>query len=166
MNKRKLIPLLAIAALILLSCYAYSRYTGSSLSESGRIDSEILKETMHYYVYLPPGYHVSANKNRQYPILYLLHGATGDHTIYPKKIGIKRTADRAIGKGECVPMMIVMPQARGGVYANLGNRYRYEDYFFQELIPKIEKAYRVQTERRFQAITGHSMVATALCYMV
>lgn len=157
MNKRKLISALTVAALLLLSYFVYSRYIGSTLSENGRIDSEILKEIVSFSVYLPPGYHTSSNKNRRYPVLYLFHGASGDHTIYPRKIGIKRIADQAIGRGECVPMVIVMPQSRGGVNANLGDRYRYEDFFFRELVPKIEETYRVRTEREYRAVAGHSM---------
>ena len=35
--------------------------------------------------------------------------------------------------------------------------YNYEDFFFQELIPHIEKTYRVRAESRYRAISGLSM---------
>ncbi len=157
MKKRRWILLGSLAACILLLGVLYSKHTGSTLSENGRIDSVILKETMEFSVYLPPEYYTSANRDRHYPVLYLLHGSTGDHTIYPRKIGIRRIADTIIRRGECEPLILVMPKSRGGSYANLGQRYRYEDYFFRELIPTVEKNYRVKTDKESRFVAGHSM---------
>ncbi len=151
--------LLLLLAVLLIGIYViYSRHVGSTISESGEIDSRILGRKMCYSVYLPPGYHLRANRERKYPVLYLLHGFTGDHTIYPRTIGIQKIADKAIRSGEAVPMIIVMPQSRGGIYSNSSSgTFQYEDYFFQELIPCIEKTYRVQTEKENRAVAGHSM---------
>ena len=35
--------------------------------------------------------------------------------------------------------------------------WRYEDFFFEELIPFIERTYRVRTERRYRSVAGLSM---------
>ena len=69
-------------------------------------------------------------------------------------------ADKAINEGKATPMIIVMPDAnsvRRGYFNDLKGEYRYEDYFFEELIPFIEKTYRVRTEKRYRAISGLSM---------
>jgi enterochelin esterase-like enzyme len=57
-------------------------------------------------------------------------------------------------------MIIVMPDAntgRRGYFNDVRGDFNYEDFFFQELIPHIEKTYRVKTERRYRAISGLSM---------
>ena len=41
------------------------------------IPSKILKSDRKYAIYLPAGYETS---QRSYPVLYLLHGATDNHT--------------------------------------------------------------------------------------
>ncbi len=57
-------------------------------------------------------------------------------------------------------MIIVMPDADTGTrgYFNVvDGSYNYEDFFFKELIPHIEKTYRVRSEKRYRAISGLSM---------
>ncbi len=128
---------------------------GGTVTENGIVDSKILGEPMEFSVYLPPDY---ALHDKSYPVLYLLHGFTGDHTTYPRKIGVKKVADEAIRSGKAVSMIIVMPRSRGGMYENTPNgRHSYEDYFFEELIPVIEKNYRVLKKKESRAISGHSM---------
>ncbi|MDO4558855.1 MAG: alpha/beta hydrolase-fold protein, partial [Planctomycetia bacterium] len=53
-------------------------------------------------------------------------------------------------------MIIVMPDAGRTWYVNRSDG-RYEDYFFRELIPQIEKSYRCKTDRKYRAIAGLSM---------
>ena len=53
-----------------------------------------------------------------------------------------------------------MPDANTGVrgYFNaIQGNFNYEDFFFKELIPHIEKTYRVRSERRYRAVSGLSM---------
>lgn len=57
-------------------------------------------------------------------------------------------------------MIIVMPDAdtvHKGYFNLLDGTYNYEDFFFKELIPHIEKTYRVRAESRYRAISGLSM---------
>ena len=44
-----------------------------------------------------------------------------------------------------------------GYFNLLDGTYNYEDFFFKELIPHIEKTYRVRAESRYRAISGLSM---------
>jgi len=123
--------------------------------EDGIVESQMMGQAMEFSIYLPPGY---SSRGERYPVLYLLHGFTGDHTTYPRVIGVKKIADEAIRNSRAVPMLIVMPKSRGGMYINLPNgNYCYEDYFFQELIPLVEKNYHVLNGKEGRAIAGHSM---------
>ncbi len=119
--------------------------------------SKILKMDRKYAVYLPPDYETS---QRSYPILYLLHGYGDDQTGWIQFGEVLRIADEAIKSGNATPMVIVMPDANTvhrGYVNDPSGEWRYEDFFFQEFMPFIEKTYRVKGEKRFRAVAGLSM---------
>ena len=120
------------------------------------LKSEILKGERKYAVYLPPDYETS---QRSYPVLYLLHGAGDDQTGWVQFGEVLRITDNAIKAGTATPMIIVMPDANTGKrgYFNQGKDWRYEDFFFEEFMPHIEKKYRIKAEKRYRAISGLSM---------
>ncbi len=119
------------------------------------LTSNILKMERNYAVYLPPDYETS---ERSYPVLYLLHGATDDHTGWVQFGEVLHIADKAIKAGTATPMIIVMPDADTGQmgYFNQGD-WKYEDFFFQEFMPYVEKTYRIKAEKRYRAVAGLSM---------
>ncbi|MEM9141845.1 MAG: alpha/beta hydrolase-fold protein [Bacteroidota bacterium] len=119
------------------------------------LTSKILGMERNYAVYLPPDYESS---ERRYPVLYLLHGATDDHTGWVQFGEIKHITDKAIREGRATPMIIVMPDADTGQmgYFNQGD-WKYEDFFFQELMPHVERKYRIKGEKRYRAVAGLSM---------
>jgi enterochelin esterase-like enzyme len=121
------------------------------------MDSRILKSERKYAVYLPPDYEIS---QRRYPVLYLLHGSGDDQTGWIQFGEVQHIADRAINEGYATPMVIVMPDANTGRrgYANdIRGEWRYEDFFIQELVPYVEKTYRIKGEKRYRAVAGLSM---------
>lgn len=126
------------------------------------IKSNILGTEKHYMVYLPDGY---GDPDRDYPILYLLHGAWGNFRDWSEKGNLRAIADETIASGAAVPMVIVMPDAAGegnnfaGTHMGYFNRegWMYEDFFFQEFIPGVEKEYNIKAERGCRAIAGLSM---------
>jgi enterochelin esterase-like enzyme len=125
--------------------------------ETRKMKSEILKMERNYAIYLPPGYNET---DRSYPVLYLLHGSGDDHTGWVQFGQVQHIADKTIGEGEAAPMIIVMPDANTQVrgYFNVPDgSFAYENFFFKELIPHIEKTYRVRSDRRYRAISGLSM---------
>lgn len=119
--------------------------------------SEILKMDRKYAIYLPPDYETS---ERSYPVLYLLHGAGDDQTGWVQFGEVLRIADTAIKEGSATAMIIVMPDANTGQrgYTNsVTGDWRYEDFFFEEFMPYIEKTYRIKGEKRYRAVAGLSM---------
>jgi S-formylglutathione hydrolase FrmB len=119
--------------------------------------SSILKMDRKYAIYLPPDYESS---QRSYPVLYMLHGYGDDQTGWVQFGEVSHIADEAINGGSATPMVIVMPDANTGQkgYVNdFKGAWRYEDFFFQEFMPYIEKTYRIKGEKRFRAISGLSM---------
>jgi enterochelin esterase-like enzyme len=121
------------------------------------LNSKILNMDRKYSVYLPTDYETS---NRSYPVLYLLHGLGDNQTSWIQFGEVNLIADKAIKEGKSTAMIIVMPDAttgRSGYFNTLRGDYRYEDFFFQEFIPYIEKTYRIRGEKQFRAISGNSM---------
>ncbi|MBN2411908.1 esterase family protein [candidate division KSB1 bacterium] len=119
--------------------------------------SKILNGERKYAVYLPPDYETS---QRSYPVLYLLHGGGDDQTGWVQFGEVLHIADKAIREGIATPMIIVMPDAntgRRGYSNDVLNKWRYEDFFFQELMPYVEKQYRIKGEKRYRAVAGLSM---------
>jgi enterochelin esterase-like enzyme len=130
---------------------------GGLVYETKSVKSAILKMERKYSIYLPPGYDES---DQSYPVLYLLHGSGDDHTGWVQFGQVQHIADRTIAEGKCARMIIVMPDAnteRRGYFNDIRGDFNYEDFFFNELIPHIEKTYRVRSERRYRAVAGLSM---------
>ncbi|MDR1380268.1 MAG: esterase family protein [Tannerella sp.] len=146
---------LFIAGLLIISNLSIAQ-TGK-VYETRTVKSEILKAERKYSIYLPPGYDET---DRSYPVLYLLHGSGDNHTGWVQFGQVQHIADRTIAAGLAGPMIIVMPDAdtgRRGYFNDIKGDFNYEDFFFKELVPHIEKTYRVRTERRYRAVSGLSM---------
>ena len=112
---------------------------------------------LKYSVYLPPDYETS---NRSYPVLYLLHGSGDDQTGWVQFGEVEYIADKAIKEGKSTAMIIVMPDAntgRRGYFNTMKGDFQYEDFFFKEFIPFIEKTYRIRAEKQYRAVAGLSM---------
>ncbi len=137
--------------------------TNITFAQSGKVmdnesmPSKILGGPRKYAVYLPPDYESS---KRSYPVLYLLHGAGDDQTGWVQFGEVLNITDKAIANGTATPMIIIMPDAKTGqmgYFNNIKNDWRYEDFFFEEFIPYIEKTYRIKNEKRYRAVAGLSM---------
>lgn len=126
---------------------------------TGTVKSSVLGEDVKYNVYLPEGY----NKDTHYPVVYLLHGLSDDYTAWATKGGLQIVADELIRSGEVKPMVIVMPNAGGPDVHNTWNGYfnvpghPYEDFFFGEFLPAVEKEYSCGGCKYQRAIMGLSM---------
>lgn len=129
----------------------------SKVFDNLTLQSKILNMERKYAIYLPPDYETSS---RSYPVLYLLHGAGDDQTGWVQFGEVQNITDKAIAEGKATPMIIVMPDANTGRrgYANtVTGTWLYEDFFFKELMPAVEKKYRIKAEKRFRAVAGLSM---------
>ena len=121
------------------------------------LPSKILQGERKYAIYLPPDYETS---QRSYPVLYLLHGGGDDQTGWVQFGEVLHIADKTIREGKATPMIIVMPDAntgQRGYFNDIKGEWRYEDFFFQEFMPYIEKTYRIKGEKRYRAVAGLSM---------
>ncbi len=140
---------------LLLGVNCLSGQQAPRVLEQEVLRSAILGKEVHYTMYLPPDYYTS---QRSYPVVYLLHGFTDDNTGWLQFGEINRLADKAIAEGAIPPMIIAMPNADSSFYANsYDGKERYEDFFFQEFLPAVEKKYRIKGEKRYRGVAGLSM---------
>ncbi len=148
--------ILLLNSLLLLISFNIIGQTGK-VYDNLSMNSTILKGERKFAVYLPPDYETS---QRSYPVLYLLHGAGDDQTGWVQFGEVLRIADKAILEGSATPMIIVMPDAntgKRGYFNNIKGDWRYEDFFFKEFLPYVEKTYRIKGEKRYRAVAGLSM---------
>lgn len=140
-----------ISLLIYLDAGAQSRV----LTNNHFVSTINKGKVINYAIYLPESYYIS---DRNYPILYLLHGFTGNHCDWVEKGQVKFIADDLIAQGKADEMIIVMPDAGNSWYINyFDGSNNYETMFFEELIPYMESTYRISKGREQRAIAGLSM---------
>ncbi|MDQ6676964.1 MAG: alpha/beta hydrolase-fold protein [Acidobacteriota bacterium] len=117
-------------------------------------------------VYTPPGYEGGTNK---LPVLYLLHGS-GDTEFGWVTVGrANLILDNLIAQGKAKPMIVVMPYGRPAgdvllVPAKTGpmpqpqnQNALFEQDLLQNVIPTVEKLYRVSAKADDRALAGLSM---------
>lgn len=127
--------------------------SGSVVLENLRIPSRILGRDTTYSVYLPNGY---LTTGFEYPVLYLLHGGGDVGDAWLKKGNLKEIADKFFENRD-EKAIIVMPYCEDARWRNdFKGVNRYEDYFFEELIPTVEKTFRCRKDPRFRAVSGLS----------
>ena len=115
---KKLLTTALLALTAALTAGAQSR------TEVCTFPSEVLGAEKSCTVYLPDGYDRS---QESYPVLYLLHGASGCHTDWTQTGDLRRIADEAIAAGMARPMIVVMPDAWGEGPKRTGKHMGYFD---------------------------------------
>jgi enterochelin esterase family protein len=115
-------------------------------------------------LYLPPGYDGSTDR---YPVLYLLHGAGGDESVWNQRMQANVILDNLIADGELEPLVVVMPHGftnriptderprAAGAYKTEMEEFAVD--FASDLVPLVESRYRVVADRAHRAIAGNSM---------
>ena len=139
---------------------AFSAAASASKVVTDSIYSKTLNFTHKYNVYLPDGFDRS---DKKYPVVYLLHGMYGGYSDWQEMGKMKLVADELISSGEACEMVMVMPNAGDWDIYKVQNGYynipgwNYEDFFFKEFMPEVEKKYRVLSDKGHRAIMGLSM---------
>ena len=130
--------------------------------------SIVVGDQRDYYVYTPPHYDPKAKKT--YPVLYLLHGYSDDASAWTSVGRANIILDNLIAQQKAKPMLVVMTLGYGapemlshGVGAfsretlRQTNLDRFRESLRTEVMPSIEKEYRVSKDANSRAIAGLSM---------
>ena len=87
----------------------------------------------------------------KFPVLWLLHGMNGNHTVWQRYSGIERYA---AGLG----LAVIMPSAEQGRYTDMLEGYDFYSYLADELPETVRALFpRISTEREDTFIAGLSM---------
>ena len=112
-------------------------------------------------VYTPAGY----NESRQdYPVVYIQHGGGEDHRGWMEQGRTAQIMDNLIAAGKAVPMIVVSSNSNvrsrnggfGGGYSWQGMQ-NFRSEMIDNIIPFVEKNYRVRKDRKSRAMCGLSM---------
>ena len=128
-------------------------------------ESKTMGVTRWVWIYTPPNYDKSGAK---YPVLYLLHGNGEAQNGWVMNGRANIILDNLIADKKAQPMIVVMPQGHALQGANVGPLVRltgetemfskrFPQDLLQEVIPLVERNYRVYTDADQRAIAGLSM---------
>src|SRR5262245_44347449 len=129
---------------------AQSTQTASSNHvEYGSLQSAALGKELKFAIQFPPSYEKDAK--RRYPVVYFLHGMFGnEHEV--ERRGVAAAINKLRDDGKIGDLVIVSPAGENSFYLNAKNGARYEDAIINDLIPYIEKTYRVMNKPAGRAI--------------
>jgi enterochelin esterase family protein len=117
--------------------------------------SSTLKRFRRLHVYTPPGYESGKGK---FPVFYLLHGAFDCDASWSTVGRAGFILDNLIAAKKAKPMVVVMPAGHTGPF-RFGGSFgsEFEGDFVNDIMPVVEKRYRVLSDRKNRAIAGLSM---------
>lgn len=120
------------------------------------------------WIYTPPGY----DQGQNYPVLYLLHGAGDIESGWTLVGRANNILDNLIAEGKAKPMVVVMPlgyaiqsfyagpsksATRQASASGPGALSLFAEDLLQDLMPVVEKRFKVSTRPEDRAIGGLSM---------
>lgn len=116
------------------------------------LKSALLGRTISYRILYPASYQYPENRERRYPVVYLLHGVAGESANWLERTGVAQYVMH-------YDLLIVMVEGANGWYTDSATKPadNYESYILRELIPDVEKRFRVSAQREGRAIAGLSM---------
>jgi enterochelin esterase family protein len=119
--------------------------------------STALKRFRRMHVYTPPGYESGEGK---FPVFYLFHGAFDCDDSWTSVGRAGFILDNLIAAKKAKPMVVVMPAGHAGAFRFGGSRPGTDEFaqdFLTDIMPYVEKTYRIQTDRKNRAMAGLSM---------
>lgn len=135
--------------------------------------SHAVGDERDFFVYTPPAY--DARAKELYPVLYLQHGYSGDARGWIAGAPANVILDNLIAQGKAKPMLLVMslgygaPEIvqRGSPNLSLLKRNYdgFRDALLTEVIPEVEKSYRVAKGPNSRALAGLSMGGAESLYV-
>ncbi len=88
----------------------------------------------------------AAKVTGNWPVLFLLHGMSDDHTIWMRRTSIERYVAP-------LPLAVVMPNGGRSFYVDMAHGYKYETFIAEEL-PRIVRSYFPVSDRREDTFIG------------
>jgi len=134
------------------------------------VASAHLGPTRHVEVWLPPGY--DADSSRRYPVLYMHDG----QNLFDPRIantgvdwGVDEAVARLFRQGTIPPVIVVgvwSTAERGAEYSPWHRASSYARFLIEELMPRVNAAFRTLTGPENTAVMGSSMGGLLSFYLV
>ena len=119
--------------------------------------SESMSKDVPVTVITPDSY----RKGKAFPVVYLLHGYSDDHTRWSEGDHIGNLADQ-------YDVVVVMPDGGFSSWyfdSPIMPEYKYETFVSKELVNYVDKNYKTIADRQGRAITGLSMGGHGALYL-
>src|SRR5215831_7576739 len=142
--------------------------------------SRIFRNTRFLRVWLPPGYDLDENSGRRYPVFYLNDGQNlfeASTSFTGVEWQVDETADRLIREGSVPPMLMVgldnagknrireyMPHRSMHPVMLRAHGTRYPTFLFKEVMPFMDRNYRVASGPHNTGLGGSSLGALIALY--
>lgn len=122
-------------------------------------------------VYTPPGY--DAQASRRYPVLYVLHGYTGDGAALiaarPWEVNVVQWIDRLIAQKKMPPAILAIvdgfTRLGGSQYLNSIHNGDYATYVVRDVVGHVDGAYRTIASEGGRAVLGKSSGGFGALYL-
>ncbi|HLK60230.1 MAG TPA: alpha/beta hydrolase family protein [Chthonomonadaceae bacterium] len=85
-----------------------------------------------------------------FPVLYLLHGLSDDHTIWQRRTSIERYVQN-------LPLIVVMPDSGRGFYTDAEQGMAWETAIVRDLVDYVDTLFRTKATRAGRCVAGLSM---------
>lgn len=143
--------LLILILLVALAAYYY-HVQNAVRFEVVQFKSNLVGKVIPYGVVLPPGYGLITSRRIRYPVLYLLHGWSGNYNSWSKQTALVQYAAEH-------QMIIVTPEGGNGWYTDSATvpSDQYESFVTRELISDVDTRFRTIGDRRGRGVAGASM---------
>jgi len=117
--------------------------------------STVLGRDRRMHVYTPPNYGTTTER---LPVFYLLHGSGDSDETWSSLGRASAILDNLIAAGRAKPMLVVMPFGHTRPTEQIAtSRTEFVQEFLTDIVPYIEKNYRVRADRLSRAVAGLSM---------
>ena len=125
--------------------------------ETVDVDSPSMGGSVRCLVVLPDSYRADGG---EFPVVYFLHGAGGSEKTWRTGTDIRGVVDRYGFVGVC-------PDGKDSWWLDAPAlpSSRYETHVVKELLPFVERRYRVRADRGGRALLGESMGGFGACYL-
>lgn len=142
--------------LFFISIFAFAQVNASKV-DTVETHSTAMNKTIKAVIITPDKY----DKNKQYPVVYLLHGYSGNYADWPKAEAVRQAPD-------LYNMIIVCADGGFGSWywdSPVDPSYKYETYISKELVQWVDERYSTIKSAKGRAIAGLSMGGYGALYL-
>lgn len=139
---------------VLLYTSTLHAQTQQSIIRKLEFTAAAVQLNLKYTAILPASY--NSSKTKRYPVVYLLHGHTGNYTSW---ITYAQLPTQLATQYNCI---IILPDGGNSWYVNWtgqtdGKPHKWEDMLVKDLLPVVDKKFRTINNKTARAIGGLSM---------